>query len=146
MTHLPTSQKDVLRTNLDRVKHLPEPDQRVRQSELHPRLASVVDKLTTVGVLEPAGEEPSDDDRSDMIRLWSVTHGAHEFIQDCLDSRDGSAPALPCGDYGFVNEGDRIACKFDDCDGAWSKRELRHFWEHGEVPTDADPAEAIAGD
>jgi len=135
-TTMHKTQKEILRYNLDCVKHLPDPDAEVRQSELHPRLQSLVDKLTTANIFDKAGEVPVSEDRSDMVRVWTLREDAHEYVRDLLDQRDDySAPALPCGDHGFVNEGDAIACKFDDCEHAWAKADLRAFWADGRLPT-----------
>lgn len=149
MSHFGKGNKTILQGKIDRVKHLPEPDQEFQQSDLHERLQPIFDKLVEARIIEHVEDvDLSGPDGGKVVGIWSVREAHYEYVQDLLDDRDDtSPPALPCGDHGFVNVGDAIACKFDDCAGAWSKDELQHFWEHGELPNEhADTTGAVADD
>jgi len=139
------AQTEIIQNHLDRMKHLPEPGSDVLKGEFHPRLQSMFGTIRRVGIVRKVGKQLLDN--GEYVYRWQVDPDAYATAQECLATRDEhSFPALPCGDHGFANEGDRLACQFDDCEGAWTKAELRHFWDHGALPTAADRLEVVASD
>jgi hypothetical protein len=126
--------KSLLQNHLDRFKHLPDPSVELRKVEFHERIQAMFGTARRHGIVRQAGE--LEQANGNYCAVWTTDRDAYVHVQRLLDARDDtSPPALPCGDHGFVNAGGEIACKFDDCAGAWSKSELQHYWEHGELPT-----------
>jgi len=132
------AQANIVKANLDRLKHLPKPDGEHRYNAFHPRLQSMFKILRRNGLIHEVGTEALKN--GETAALWATDDDTYELTHRLLDGRDRHAPpALPCGDYGFTNDGDQLVCPFDDCDGAWSKAELRYFWTHGGLPEDDRP-------
>lgn len=146
----PPTQNSWYRSRLDTLKHLPHPDERWVAKDAHERVTAVHHELSTQNLINRVGTRENEEDRRGGIGLWQTDPAVYERVQELLDERpEHDAPAMPCGDHGFVNVGDGLLdCKFDECDGGpWTKTAIKHYWDHGELPTSAPTDErAVATD